>query len=377
MSLTGDHCPDCGADRRRHGWQRRTVVDLHPVKVEKILLLLERKRCPKCRRRFQARPPGVLPKSLYGNALLAHVAEQHYLHGIPLGVIERQTGLPHGSLVQARRQVGRRLEGAIGALVDEYRRAPVKHADETGWRTDGQNGYAWLFATPELSLFRFRRSRSAAVAGEVLGSKQLPGVLVVDRYHGYNQAPVARQYCYAHLKRDAEAAQKDFPDDPQVAAFVQAWVPALAEAMTLRTLGLPRKEFRRRALRLQRRLVALAQRQARHPGIWKLQTVFRDHAHRLHHWARDPAIPAENNLAERDLRPLVIASKVSFGSQSETGARTRETLMSVLHTLKKRTGDVADTFQNALDRLVQDPTLEPYPLLFPSPPQPRLPARHW
>ena len=364
MSLTGDHCPDCGAALRRHGWQRRTVVDLLPVKVEKILLLLERKRCPKCRRRFQARPPGVLPKSLYGNALLAHVAEQHYLHGIPLGVIERQTGLPHGSLVQARRQVGRRLEGAIGALVDEYRRAPVKHADETGWRTDGQNGYAWLFATPELSLFRFRRSRSAAVAGEVLGSKQLPGVLVVDRYHGYNQAPVARQYCYAHLKRDAEAAQKDFPDDPQVAAFVQAWVPALAEAMTLRTLGLPRKEFRRRALRLQRRLVALAQRQARHPGIWKLQTVFRDHAHRLYHWARDPTIPAENNLAERDLRPLVIARKVSFGSQSEAGARTRETLMTILHTLKKRRVPVAAALHSALNRLGENPHLDPAPLLF-------------
>lgn len=38
-------------------------------------------------------------------------------------------------------------------------------------------------------------------------------------------------------------------------------------------------------------------------------------------------MPAENNLAERELRPLVIARKVSFGSQSDAGARTREILM--------------------------------------------------
>jgi hypothetical protein len=30
-------------------------------------------------------------------------------------------------------------------------------------------------------------------------------------------------------------------------------------------------------------------------------------------------VAAENNLAERDLRPTVIALKVSFGSQSDAG----------------------------------------------------------
>jgi ribosomal protein S27AE len=375
--LAQERCPQCDVRLLSRGLQRRSVIDLHPVRVEKVLLRLERKRCPKCGRRFQARAPGVLPKSLYGNALLTHVAEGHYLHGIPLGVIERpidhaqgrelverQTGLGHGSLVQALRQVGRRLEGVTDALVEEYRRCPVKHADETGWRTDGQNGYVWLFATETISLFRFRQSRSAAVAREVLGSKRLPGVLVVDRYHGYNKTPCAIEYCYAHLKRDTEGILKDFPDEPEVAAFVEAMAPTLAEAMTLRTLRLPRKEFRRRALRTKRRIIALAHRQARHPAIWKIQKIFRENAPRLYHWARDPTIPAENNLAERDLRPLVIARKVSFGSQSEAGARTRETLMSVLHTLKKRRLPVPATFQAALDRLAENPSANPATLLF-------------
>lgn len=266
----------------------------------------------------------------------------------------------------ALRHVAGRLDKATETLVQEYRRAPVRHADETGWRTDGQNGYVWLFATPTMSLFRFRSTRSASVPAEVLGQERLRGHLVVDRYHGYNKAPVTLQYCYSHLKRDTEAIQKDHLDEPEVAAFVGSLVPALAEAMTLRTLGLPRKEFLRRAARTKRRIIAIAHRQANHPAIQKFQDLFRKNRHRLYHWARDPSIPAENNLAERDLRPLVVARKVSFGSQSPAGARTRETLMTLLHTLKKRGLPVAASVQSALDRLVENPSLDPYPLLFPT-----------
>ena len=74
-------------------------------------------------------------------------------------------------------------------LVAEYRQAPVKHADETGWRNNGQNGYAWIFATTNSCIFRLRKSRSGKVAQEVFGQKELAGVLVVDRYAGYNKIP--------------------------------------------------------------------------------------------------------------------------------------------------------------------------------------------
>src|SRR5207244_13139573 len=101
-------------------------------------------------------------------------------------------------------------------------------------------------------------------------------------------------------------------------------------------------------------------------GSRKAQTVSREQAPRLDHRAKSPAIPADNNRAERELRPLVIARKISFGSRSEQGAQTREILMSVLHTLRKRTGDVFGAFKRALDALAQDETRDPYKLLFDS-----------
>ena len=105
---------------------------------------------------------------------------------------------------------------------------------------------------------------------------------------------------------------------------------------------------------------------AQHPGIQKIQNIFRERASRLYHWAKTPTIPADNNRAERELRPLVIARKISFGSQSEQGARTRETLMSVLHTLRKRTDDVFGVFKRALDKLAEDEKRDPFELLFDS-----------
>ncbi len=31
---------------------------------------------------------------------------------------------------------------------EQYRQAPIKHANETGWRINSKNGYSWLFYLP-------------------------------------------------------------------------------------------------------------------------------------------------------------------------------------------------------------------------------------
>jgi len=106
---------------------------------------------------------------------------------------------------------------------------------------------------------------------------------------------------------------------------------------------------------------------AQHLRIRRIQAIFRDNADRLYHWAENRPVPAENNPAERDLRPSVIARQVSFGSQSDAGAHRRGILMSVLHTLKKRHVDVMAHLKGALDQLATDLHQAPF-LLLPSTP---------
>ena len=88
----------------------------------------------------------------------------------------------------------------------------------------------------------------------------------------------------------------------------------------------------------------------------------------MYHWVQARRVPPDNNLAERNLRPTVIARKVSFGSSSDAGAKTRSILMSVLHTLNKRRGDrsLESIFKNLLDEIAKNPKVQVVSL-FPQP----------
>ena len=357
-------CPHCGGELEHKEYRDRSVIDSLPLRAQRILYQLERARCPGCGKTVQARAPGVLPKSLYGNQLITQVVFLHYRQGIPMGRLCDQLGVGLGAVFDILHRMAALFRGGMGKLIEEYRQAPVRHADETGWRTDGRSGYAWLFASATVSLFLFRATRSAQVPQEVLGTEALGGVLVVDRYNGYNRSPCALQYCYAHLMRNVEDLAKEFPDEAEVTAFTSTLIPLLAEAMHLRGKSLADANYYDQARSVQQQIVALVEQPAHHLGVRQVQGIFGDNAHRLYHWVENRAVPADNNRAERELRPTVIARKVSFGSQSDAGAKTREVLMSMVHTLAKRVADPESHFKSVLDQLAADSTQDPVALLF-------------
>jgi hypothetical protein len=292
----------------------------------------------------------------------------HYLHGIPMGRICDQMGIGPGSLFEIFHRISKLFDGVPEYLIQRYQNSPVKHADETGWRTEGKNGYAWLFATNTISIFQFRKTRSGEVARAVLGNAELPGVLVVDRYAGYNKAPCKIQHCYAHLLRDLQDLGKEFPDSSEVTAFVSVLAPLLSTAMNLRNQPISDQVFYRRASETKSLILDCIKSPSLHLGIRSFQDIFLKNESRLYHWPTDRTIPADNNLAERDLRPTVIARKVSFGSQSDAGASTRGILMTVLWSLKKQVPDVSHHLKSVLDSLAKNILQNPIPLLFPKPP---------
>lgn len=359
-----ENCPDCGNKLENKGFISRSILESPPKKAEKISYRIQKKYCCKCHKSYQKQPPGVLKKSLYGNQLITNMAEMHYLHGIPIGRISELTGVGDGAIVAIFKRLAGVFSKVKDQLIAEYRQSEVKHADETGWRTDGKNGYTWLFATDKLSLFYFGETRSAKTPKSVFGDEKLPGVLVVDRYAGYNKVPCDVQYCYSHLMRDVEDLQKRHPGNAEIETFIAVLIPLLATAIKLRKQPISDDEFRVRAQKLELEIKEIMNNPAKHLGIKRIQELFRDKEKRLYHWAKNRKIPAENNLAERDIRPTVIARKVSFGSGSEEGAKTRSILTTVLHTLKKRYRDPTAKLKTALDMLAQDENLDPVAFLF-------------
>ncbi len=274
----GETCPTCAGPLQSRGCRSRSVLDAQPLRAQRIVYRLQRKYCPHCRKFIRARAPSVLRKSLFGNQLLTQVVFLHYLYGLPLGRVCQQLGIGLGAAMALLHRVASLFKGLLPKLLEEYRQAPVRHADETGWRNDGRSGYAWLFATPLLCVFLFRQSRSARVAREALGEVPLAGVLVVDRYKAYNGAPCRLQYCYAHLLRDVEDLAKEFPDQAEVQTFTATLIPLLAAAMHLHSQPLSDEQYYAHARHLKQEIEKVIASPAQHLGVRAMQDRFRESA---------------------------------------------------------------------------------------------------
>ena len=161
--------------------------------------------------------------------------------------------------------------------------------------------------------------------------------------------------------------EKEFFGEAEVSTFVAVIAPLLSLAMGLRRQPISDLEFYRRAATLRDEIRAAMNQPAKHIGIRRIQDIFRQNDQRLFHWADNRQVPAENNLAERDLRPSVIARKVSFGSVTDAGAQVRSTLTTVVTTLKKRGQDVPGRIKQALDLLAKNPEVDVFSFMFPKP----------
>lgn len=362
-----ESCPDCGGGLHSLGSRERSIIEAMPLKAKKVLYRFNRYRCTKCRKVIEKKP-GILPNCLYGSRLLSQAAVMHYSHGITIGKMLDMFGpsVTQGGLIQSFHRLGKYCEEAIPHLVKEFRKSAVRHADETGWRNDGHTGYAWLFSTEQVSILEFANSRASSVPRKIFGTKQLLGTLIVDRYGAYNKMPVNLQYCYAHLLREVEKLEDEFADSKEVVQFCGLLIPLLSQAMKLRGLDITNKEYYVRANKIKAEMKQLMLANCNHMGIKRIQQIFTQKEKRMYRWVKDRKVPPDNNKAERELRPTVIARKNSYGSQSDAGAKTRSAIMTVLFTAKKRiTSDLAleDWLKDTIERLAQNPILNIYDLL--------------
>ena len=359
-----DICPECLEKLAKKGYQERTIIDIENNKPKEIIYKCEKKHCPKCRKIYQTKPK-VLNNGLYGNNLIAQCCVMHYYHGIPIGRIESILGdyLTSSSLFSIFHKIANILEKSEEYLIEDYRKALVKHADETSWRTDGNSGFAWIFCSNDTTIFQFKNTRGSSVAKAIFGEEELFGVLVVDRYAGYNKIKCKIQYCYAHLLRMVDLGKDS--DKEEVISFVSQLSYYLSEAMHLKNLEISDEEYYKKAQIIKNNIIMITESRSNDFGIKNVQEIFIENTNRLYHWAYDRNVPADNNRAERELRPTVVARKVSFGSQSEKGARTRSIIMSYLHTASKRIKDkpLEVWFKEILDKIVQNKDINPYNFL--------------
>src|SRR5215210_2063081 len=339
-----DACPACGTPLSGgEVVRRRQVLHLPRVPVEVIEHVVRRRVCPRCSR--PCTPPLDLSDQVLGHHrvsldTMALIACLHTVGRLPLHTLQWVLAALHGlhlsigGLVGILQAVAARASPALAQLRAQIRASPVVHGDETGWREDGAGGYVWFFGTPTLRYFHYDHSRAGAVVREVLG-EGYEGTLVSDFYSAYHVHDGPHQRCWVHLLRDIHDLRVAHPGD----AGVQAWADAVHDlslaAKQLAAGGLSWDERVAARAAVERQLTALCAPywapDSTLPQATLCQRIDRS-LDELFEFVLDPAIPSDNNLAARSLRPLVIARKISGGTRSDAGSQTRMALASLCGT---------------------------------------------
>lgn len=347
-----ERCPDCQYKLSGESISySREVIELpRPQSVEVKEHQVVKRWCPCCQKWRSPKldlSGQVFGQGRIGVRIAGLVAYLRTTLRLPVRKIQRYLATLHnldlsvGEIVELSHTVGRELEPYMKALRAEVQGSPIVHADETGWREEGQNGYVWAFVTPgehPIRYFVYQHSRSHLVPQGVLGL-HLQGHLVSDFYAAYNLLRGAHQRCWVHLLRDLRAPKEAHADTPEVLKWAQAvrklydeahaW---LTESGTL-TVALRQDKYDN----LLSRVCTLGRQYAlvsKHPCQTLAKRLLR-HQDELFQFLLVPGLASDNNLAERCLRPLVIMRKISGGSRSPQGSKTR-TLFSLLSTWTDR-----------------------------------------
>ena len=246
--------------------------------------------------------------------------------------------------VKMQNQVAAALAAPYEQLKDKLGKQEQLFMDESPTKQANQKAWLWTAVAPLFAVFAIFSSRKGDALPKLLGDS-FQGIINCDRAKMYWQAK-RLQWCWAHLKRDFQALI-DHPDKQvqrlghdlmrQVKLMFQHWRRYKAGQIswgTFRTYMSPiRQEIDALLLRGKfsgnRRLVGMCSELYKHrPWLWTFVDV--------------RGIEPTNNTAERALRPAVIYRKLSFGTQSESGSRFIERMLTAAETCRLQNRSVYD-----------------------------------
>jgi transposase len=344
-------CPDC--DLRLGGIslaRSREVIDIPvPAPVQVIEHRIYKGWCAQCQKWHEAPVDvheQVLGQGRIGVRLARIIASLRTSMRLPIRplreVLRNLYGfeVSTGEIVELLHRIRDHAQPVLDDLKAEIRASPAIQADETGWREDGEHGYIWSVSTPSVRYYEYHHSRAGEVVKQLIG-EDFEGVLGSDFYAGYNIHQGFHQRCWVHYLRAVHELKKDFPHDEALLSWAKGVKALYDEAVAWAEHG-PDPHLTPR----EQSLARVAQQHAFEQQLWQLcqpyvrtETPQHTLCERVERFLPElfvfvavPGVPAHNNLAERSVRPLVIARKISGGTRSPQGSRTRMGLASLFQT---------------------------------------------
>ena len=346
VSVQPEACRRCGEaltgsdpePLRHQVWE---IPEIKPLVTE---YQLHRLTCPCCQESTCGQLPAGVPLSQGGPRLVALTAllmgcfkQSKRRVALFLEQVLNQPCSP-GWVVKLQNQATAALTPAYAELAQQLPAEDVLGIDESPTKQARLKAWLWTFVASSYTVFAVRTTRAATVLHDLL-TDAYDGVVNCDRAKMYWK--IGRpQWCWAHLKRDFQALI-DHPDHQvkrlgrdlmrPTRELFRHWSRCRDGTITrigmLRLMGPIRKEIDSLLLR----------------GVFSgnsklvgMCTPLYDHRDYLWTFLDVEGVEPTNNISERALRPAVIWRKLSFGTQSASGSRFVETILTVVETCHRQ-----------------------------------------
>ena len=361
VQCTRANCPSCDSaaielcPTTGERWQQAELPEVKALVTEYELL---KYRCTECGKNSTASLPSGIPDSAFGPRLMGLLAT---LTGV-LHVSKREAIQLIKDLYDVDMGVGsvpnieERVAAALDSIYERIYQFVMKHRfctyfDETGWRDQGKRHYVWLATCQQAAVYRIDRNRSLAAFQRLIRKENWTAPGVTDRYAVYAHFQ-DHQYCLAHLIREFKGYGERNGLDRVIGK-------ALEEEFRLSCRI--HSEYRAGKIPLEKRNKRLGARKRRvqywledgfangSDALSKLCDTLLDNFMKLWRFTQILGMEPTNNIAERDLRKLVIWRRKSYGTRSDRGKRFVERIATVAQTVRKQAGNVLCYVQRAVE----------------------------
>ncbi len=330
-------CPHC-----KHKLGEPVRIDQHvieelpePQPVRVIEHLINHYYCKHCHKEIVAKnnvPQGMFGINAETTAVLLRFEDRLPLRKAVNALKRQGLDMTNVCVQNISQRVAKSLLPEYHKQIQLLRTSRVVYGDETEMPVNGESWWLWTFTGEQQAIYTIRKRRNGAVPEEILG-KQYKGIMTSDGHTVYRKIGSEQQRCWAHLIRESKALK----DEHKLYACNHTNLTRIfAKVKHIRAKPPPLEKRLELKKQLEQETTRIADALDGHNEYRTFAVKLRNAIPSLFTCLIHLFVEPTNNIAERALRELIVIRKIIGGLRRENGARTMETIVSMLATWKQQ-----------------------------------------
>jgi len=261
-----------------------------------------------------------------------------------------------GGIKRVEELVSKSLKPAFEEAAEEIQKSRVVNMDETGWKEQNQRCNLWNANTPSIAVYWITINKDRATAQKILG-KDFNGILGTDRAPTYFFQSMRKwQMCLAHIERNCEKIFERSGFSKEIGKKALDEFERVFDLWgSFKDGEIDRDGMKQRIVPIRARMGKILK-EGSECGNSKTENTCKGinaHFQALWTFVREDGVEPTNNSSERALRSGVRWRRVSFGTQSSSGSRFVERMLTTIETCRRQGRNVLDFLTDSVSALFQ------------------------